>query len=689
MAGTIKTTELPNAGVLDGTERLALVVGSTSKQSTTRQIADLAGPLQGGGAAQSVAALRLVTPPTVNGVTIQTLGYYVANDGGGVLYQWSSSSASADNGNTVIRPSTSVGAGRWLMVYGATANVLQFGAKTDGATDCLAAFQAAIATGLTVLIPEIGTAYALSNYFEPQANQEVSGVGMPTLKMIGSSRFLRIVSKSNVTVRNMVVDCSTDGLTNNGSAFMQNCVNCLVENVSLAEQYGTWFVTGTGAYGNRLSRINITDARSVNGLTLNAGAHHNTIELCEIRNTVLHTGTFNGIRGSNGTNNNFILNNRGYGLGGELVAFERSTYFDQILGNYVEWTGDNGYSYTGNDGVIVGNVAKYCDFGGIYLYGENNTCVGNNCTSNGQASLISGVQYGGIMIGGFWGGLGIYNNVVGNTTNDEQAVPTQYCGVKLSGRGYTDWATGQTISSTDTYRINGQNVYKADSTGVTGSTAPTVTSGIEYDGGVYWEYINTYPSSREAWRNTVGPNRNITSGAGGAVLDETTNQTNFILRDDRVEFFGSNGDNVVTGGFKFRGQPWTSGQAILWGDYRYNSSPGLYVCTNLGGTCSVQPTHTSGTVTGADGIAWTYVAASTQRFYLLDTLPSGTRFGTVLSIPNLSSPGTYVTISCGNGTPEGVVTAPVGSWYQRADGGAGTSFYVKESGSDATGWVGK
>jgi sugar phosphate permease len=43
----------------------------------------------------------------------------------------------------------------------------------------------------------------------------------------------------------------------------------------------------------------------------------------------------------------------------------------------------------------------------------------------------------------------------------------------------------------------------------------------------------------------------------------------------------------------------------------------------------------------------------------------------------------------GNGTPEGVVTAPVGSFYSRKDGGAGTSFYVKESGSGNTGWIGK
>lgn len=43
----------------------------------------------------------------------------------------------------------------------------------------------------------------------------------------------------------------------------------------------------------------------------------------------------------------------------------------------------------------------------------------------------------------------------------------------------------------------------------------------------------------------------------------------------------------------------------------------------------------------------------------------------------------------GSGSPEGVVTAPVGAFYSRTDGGAGTSFYVKESGTGNTGWVAK
>lgn len=41
----------------------------------------------------------------------------------------------------------------------------------------------------------------------------------------------------------------------------------------------------------------------------------------------------------------------------------------------------------------------------------------------------------------------------------------------------------------------------------------------------------------------------------------------------------------------------------------------------------------------------------------------------------------------GAGSPEGVVAAPVGSTFQRADGGAGTTIYIKETGTGNTGWV--
>lgn len=46
-------------------------------------------------------------------------------------------------------------------------------------------------------------------------------------------------------------------------------------------------------------------------------------------------------------------------------------------------------------------------------------------------------------------------------------------------------------------------------------------------------------------------------------------------------------------------------------------------------------------------------------------------------------------IRAGTGSPEGAITAPVGSINLRTDGGAGTVLYVKESGTGNTGWVAK
>ncbi len=41
----------------------------------------------------------------------------------------------------------------------------------------------------------------------------------------------------------------------------------------------------------------------------------------------------------------------------------------------------------------------------------------------------------------------------------------------------------------------------------------------------------------------------------------------------------------------------------------------------------------------------------------------------------------------GTGSPEGVVTGVLGDYFQRTDGGTGTTFYLKESGAGNTGWV--
>jgi hypothetical protein len=97
--------------------------------------------------------------------------------------------------------------------------------------------------------------------------------------------------------------------------------------------------------------------------------------------------------------------------------------------------------------------------------------------------------------------------------------------------------------------------------------------------------------------------------------------------------------------------------------------------------------------------------AHTLRIYEVDSgandeyLEISAASGTNLIRPQATGTGTASVVryhtttsvfwTSGSGTPEGVVTAPVGSLFTRTDGGAATTLYVKESGTGSTGWVAK
>ena len=85
-----------------------------------------------------------------------------------------------------------------------------------------------------------------------------------------------------------------------------------------------------------------------------------------------------------------------------------------------------------------------------------------------------------------------------------------------------------------------------------------------------------------------------------------------------------------------------------------------------------------GANTGTDGLRLSYTPAAsateTEHFRFTD---SGLLFNGEARIVS------------GAGSPEANVTAVVGSLFLRTDGGAGTTLYVKQSGTGNTGWVAK
>ncbi len=95
---------------------------------------------------------------------------------------------------------------------------------------------------------------------------------------------------------------------------------------------------------------------------------------------------------------------------------------------------------------------------------------------------------------------------------------------------------------------------------------------------------------------------------------------------------------------------------------------------------TIANTYTSPTNYEALSISWTGNVARIQP-------TAGSGGGTVQRAEYFTTGSVFW--SSGSGSPEGVVTAPVGSLYTRTDGGSGTTLYVKESGTGDTGWTAK
>ena len=77
-----------------------------------------------------------------------------------------------------------------------------------------------------------------------------------------------------------------------------------------------------------------------------------------------------------------------------------------------------------------------------------------------------------------------------------------------------------------------------------------------------------------------------------------------------------------------------------------------------------------------------YQTGQTYPYAEFSTFNKGLLFGDGTTAPT-------VQLRTGTGTPEGSVTAPVGSLYLRTDGSTSTTLYVKTSGTGNTGWTAK
>lgn len=92
-------------------------------------------------------------------------------------------------------------------------------------------------------------------------------------------------------------------------------------------------------------------------------------------------------------------------------------------------------------------------------------------------------------------------------------------------------------------------------------------------------------------------------------------------------------------------------------------------------------------ILSADGFYKTEIKG--EMGYLTFTVKEGTKTSSVMLTKDGLKLNNGPLITTGNGSPEGIVAAKVGSIYTRQDGGVGTTLYIKESGTGNTGWVSK
>jgi hypothetical protein len=166
----------------------------------------------------TVAALRLVPiPPGTSRVHVFIEGFTASNDGGDGLYRWDPTSAAADDGDLVVRPSTNPATGRWLRVqttgrYRRTTaeiaasvtptnytyppgDIRRYGAVGDGVTNCSPAIQAAcdqaIQNGATVVIPGNTQFYRCNSSITLRFGCRIISDGtQPTLRFYGVNGFV-------------------------------------------------------------------------------------------------------------------------------------------------------------------------------------------------------------------------------------------------------------------------------------------------------------------------------------------------------------------------------------------------------------------------------------------------------------------------------------------------------------------
>jgi hypothetical protein len=190
-------------------------------------------------------------------------------------------------------------------------------------------------------------------------------------------------------------------------------------------------------------------------------------------------------------------------------------------------------------------------------------------------------------------------------------------------------------------------------------------------------------------RNNVGVVYLEGNGTTDLYFDSTAHSNFIQTTNNGTTITDVNGTNTILTAGSFDSSRYTfSTIDFVQARVGNGTDAGQLTATQTGdGAFALTPTGTSGpaSTTFAKGAASSHAVAIEGALQA----SNASYIGSTLSVSNPTYIEEWPTIRAGAGSPEGVVAARIGSIYQRTNGGAGTSFYVKESGTGNTGWVAK
>lgn len=343
---------------------------------------------------------------------------------------------------------------------------------------------------------------------------------------------------------------------------------------------------------------------------------------------------------------------------------------------------------SGHDNIAVGYAAGY-----NLTTSNNNIDIGNLGTL-GDSGIIrigtSGTHTAAYIAGTLNATLA--NGSVSNAMLANSAITINGSSVSLGGSATI--STGLTIGTTTiTSGTTGRYLY--NNSGVVGErTSAQVLSdiGAQASGSYAVLTANTFSAAQTLPAGSASATSlNFGTAGTGIYSSSSTNSIDFAIGGSRRWYIDSSGTlqggsssvqltgNMLGVNFFARGGYYAMGASddVVW--QRVAANHGIFARSTNAQTMSVANTFTSTTNYEALTVDWSSNVARIK--------PTAAGAGTIRTVRYYLTDTVWIGV--GSGSPEGVETAGIGSAFHRTDGGAGTSLYVKESGTGNTGWIAK